>query len=55
MLTGDKRETALNIGISCGLLSEDMATVTWKNSVDEVLAERKQYPEGRECCLVVTG
>lgn len=47
MLTGDKKETAINIGISCGLLSEDMAIVAWKNTIEEVLADRMQYPEGR--------
>lgn len=55
MLTGDKKETAINIGISCGLIAEDMALVKWKDSVEEVLVDRMQYPEGRECCLVVTG
>lgn len=27
MLTGDKKETAINIGLSCGLLASDMAIV----------------------------
>lgn len=44
MLTGDKKETAINIGISCGLISENMALIKWNNSVDEVLADRMQYP-----------
>jgi magnesium-transporting ATPase (P-type) len=29
MLTGDKKETAVNIGKSCGLMQEDMAIVYW--------------------------
>ena len=33
MLTGDKKETAINIGISCGLISPDMATIYWQNTV----------------------
>jgi len=34
MLTGDKKETAINIGISCGLVSPDMAVVTWTNTLE---------------------
>lgn len=44
MLTGDKKETAINIGISCGLISDDMAVVKWVGTVDQVLQERLGYP-----------
>jgi phospholipid-transporting ATPase len=47
MLTGDKKETAINIGISCGLVSSDMAVIEWKNNVEQTLAERNQYPLNR--------
>jgi P-type E1-E2 ATPase len=33
MLTGDKKETAINIGISCGLISQDMAIIYWQDNV----------------------
>lgn len=33
MLTGDKKETAINIGISCGLVSSDMAVLEWKGTL----------------------
>jgi P-type E1-E2 ATPase len=33
MLTGDKKETAINIGISCGLVSPDMAVLEWKGTL----------------------
>lgn len=47
MLTGDKKETAINIGISCGLVSSDMAVIEWKNNVEQTLVERNQYPLNR--------
>jgi magnesium-transporting ATPase (P-type) len=37
MLTGDKKETAINIGISCGLVSSDMAVVTWKGNLENTI------------------
>ena len=33
MLTGDKKETAINIGISCGLVASDMAVLEWKGTL----------------------
>lgn len=30
MLTGDKKETAINIGHSCGLIDEDMAKLIFE-------------------------
>ncbi len=41
MLTGDKKETAVNIGKSCGLIQEDMAVVYWKDTVENTLRLRK--------------
>ncbi len=32
-----------------------MALIKWKETINEVIADRLQYPEGRDCCLVVTG
>lgn len=55
MLTGDKKETAINIGKSCGIIAEDMAVLKWSGLIENVLEERNRLPDGRECCLVVTG
>ena len=40
MLTGDKKETAVNIGLSCGLVETDMAVVYWEGSLDDTIAAR---------------
>ncbi len=55
MLTGDKRQTAINIGVSCGLVSQDMAIVYWKENVVQTQLERQKIKEGRLVCIVVTG
>ena len=31
MLTGDKKETAINIGKSCGLIEEQMTIIYWRD------------------------
>lgn len=54
MLTGDKKETAINIGISCGLVETDMAVLEWQQTVEETL-KLKQTFGLRQCCLVATG
>ena len=33
MLTGDKIETAINIGISCRIIEEDMAIIRWNGTL----------------------
>lgn len=33
MLTGDKKETAINIGVSCGIIADNMAILNWKNNL----------------------
>ena len=55
MLTGDKRETAINIGISCGIIEEDMGIVRWEGSLDQTIEIRNSFPADRDCCLVVRG
>jgi magnesium-transporting ATPase (P-type) len=37
MLTGDKKETAINIALSCGLLSPDMAVLDWRTTLQAVV------------------
>ena len=54
MLTGDKKETAINIGYSCGLVERDMAVVSWQETVEQTIQARQQYGN-RHCCLVATG
>ena len=54
MLTGDKKETAVNIGISCGIVAEDMAILYWDKSLQNTLKARS-FIKSRECCLVVSG
>ena len=53
MLTGDKKETAINIGYSCGLIDEDMGKLVFEESVEKTLEERKKYD--REVCLIISG
>ena len=53
MLTGDKRETAINIGYSCGLIDEDMGKLVFKDNAKTTLEERKKYQ--RDVCLIITG
>ena len=55
MLTGDKKETAINIGISCGLVAPDMAVLEWKGTLEATLEQREALPQSREVCLVATG
>lgn len=55
MLTGDKKETAINIGKSCGIIAEDMRALLWQGSIESMLEERAAIGQSRECCLVVTG
>ena len=43
MLTGDKKETAINIGYSCGLIDEDMAKLVFDESVEKTKQLRQQY------------
>lgn len=33
VLTGDRQETAINIGMSCRLIAESMNLVSWKGTV----------------------
>jgi phospholipid-transporting ATPase len=54
MLTGDKKETAINIGISCGLLETDMAVLEWQDTVEQTLKAKEEYGL-RQCCLVASG
>jgi magnesium-transporting ATPase (P-type) len=54
MLTGDKKETAINIGVSCGLVETDMAIVTWDETVEKTYQTRQEHGS-RNCCLVATG
>jgi P-type E1-E2 ATPase len=44
MLTGDKKETAINIGISCGLVAPDMAVLEWKGTLEATLEQRDLLP-----------
>lgn len=53
MLTGDKKETAINIGHSCGLVDEDMAKLIFDETIQKTREQRKLYD--REVCLVITG
>lgn len=55
MITGDKRETAINIGFACSLLSSDMAIVTIDEHSIATDIERAEGAPGAELALVITG
>ena len=46
MLTGDKQETAINIGYSCKLLTEDMRVfIVDEDSLEGVTEQLKEYEQ----------
>lgn len=63
VLTGDKTETAINIGFSCNLITLDMELIIVKaDDRDETLAaledaikKTTEVEEGKKCALVIDG
>jgi magnesium-transporting ATPase (P-type) len=64
MLTGDKLETAENIGLSCGLIQENFEKITLSSeddpisSFDRILAQikaAKAHPTKNKVCLLMEG
>jgi len=58
MLTGDKLETALNIGKACRLLTDNMENIILDGGPTEVLDalnSRARYPFGGQQTLTITG
>ena len=59
VITGDKRETAINIGFACSLLAGDMQLVTLDSeNIDELDNEMRRYMyelSGRKLALVASG
>ncbi|KAM3184487.1 hypothetical protein ACTXT7_008298, partial [Hymenolepis weldensis] len=64
VLTGDKQETAVNIGLSCRLISPDQIQLVINASdmdgvreqlYDCIAEQREEIAEGRDIALIVTG
>lgn len=63
VLTGDKIETAINIGYSCELLDDEMeifildqtsTNMLWHQLIDSV-SKQKQIGASRECAVIISG
>uniref|UniRef100_A0AAY4EPS9 Phospholipid-transporting ATPase n=1 Tax=Denticeps clupeoides TaxID=299321 RepID=A0AAY4EPS9_9TELE len=55
VLTGDKKETAENIGFSCQLLTDDMQIYYGEDVNSQSKIKERFFPEGGKNALIITG
>lgn len=55
MLTGDKMETAVNIGYSCGILNDNIKQIEVDTEDVHTLSDLAQYLPDDKYALVITG